>query len=619
MNRLRLVFIAFATLIAFYIAAPVQSQGQTVGVFTNEPGAYDGYTLFATVRYGTTYLIDNEGRQVHTWQSGNGMTTYLMDDGSIMRAVFLGGNPRFDQSGGTGRVERIDWDGTLVWEFNYSTEDYRLHHDIEVLPNGNVLMFAWEHKTSSEAIAAGRNPSRLPDGELWPEHIIEVEPTGASGGNIVWEWHVWDHLIQDFDATKDNFGVVADHPELIDINFGSAGEDWQHANGIDYNADLDQIIFSLRSFNEFWVIDHSTTTAEAAGHTGGNAGKGGDILYRWGNPQAYDRGTAADRKLFLQHDAQWIEPGLPGAGNILIFNNGNGRPGGDASSVDEIVPPVDAFGNYLLSPGDAYGPPALTWTYIGPPVFYAAFVSGAVRLPNGNTLIADGPQGIVFEVTPAGHTVWRYVNPVSNTGPLQQGATPTNTGIFRAYRYPATHPGLAGRNLAPGEPIEIVGDSDDDGLSDFEETKIYRTEPFSADTDLDGLSDGDEVLVYDSDPLRVDTDGDGLSDGDEVLIYGSDPTLADTDGDGFSDSDEIFIYGSDPLRAERLGDRLGDVNCDGSVSSIDAALILQLTAGVVSFLSCGEFGDVNGDGNMTSIDAAIILQFTAGLIPSSPP
>ena len=592
MARIRLILIALVALVAVYVAAPVQSQEQTVGVFINEPGAYDGYTIFAANNNGTTYLIDNEGRQVHTWQSGNGMAPYLLDDGSIIRSVFLSGNPRFVQSGGTGRVERVDWDGELIWQFDYSTEDYRLHHDIEVLPNGNVLMFGWEQKTSSEAVAAGRDPSRLSDGEVWPEHIIEVEPTGALGGNIVWEWHVWDHLSQDFDATKDNFGVVADHPELIDLNFGSAGDDWQHANSIDYNAELDQIIFSLRSFNEFWVIDHSTTTAEAASHSGGNSGKGGDLLYRWGNPQAYDRGTAGDRKFFLQHDAQWIEPGLPGEGNILVFNNGNGRPGGDASSVDEIVPPMDAFGSYLLSPGEAYGPPALAWTYIGPPVFYAASLSGTVRLPNGNTLIAQGPEGILFEVTPAGETVWRYVNPVSGTGPLQQGVTPTNTSIFRAYRHPATHPGLAGRDLTPGERIEVAGDTDDDGLSDVEETEIYGTNPFAADTD-----------------------GDGLTDGDEVLVYGTDPTLVDTDGDGVSDGDEIFLRGTDPLRAELLG----DVNCDYDVTSIDAALILQLTAGVVSFLFCQESGDVDWDGDTTSVDAALILQFTAGLIPSLPP
>src|SRR5690606_15913622 len=108
-------------------------------------------------------------------------------------------------------------------------------------------------------------------------------------------------------------------------------------NAIDYNPQLDQIMISTREFSELWIIDHSTTTAEAAGHTGGRSGKGGDILYRYGNPAAYNRGTRADQKFFYQHDAQWIEPGLPGAGNILVFNNGWNRVDGSSfSSVIEL-------------------------------------------------------------------------------------------------------------------------------------------------------------------------------------------------------------------------------------------------------------------------------------------
>ena len=376
---------------------------------------------------------------------------------------------------------------------------------------------------------------------------------------------------------------------------------------------------------------------------------GGDILYRWGNPQAYRAGGPEDQQLFLQHDAQWITPGLPGEGNLLIFNNGVGRPGGSQSSIEEIVPPVVSSGGYPLTPGDAFGPAEPVWSYSNGQEFFSFFFSGVGRLANGNTLITSGVPGTIFEVTQDGETVWKYVNPIVEAGPLTQGdPIPKNAigfsgnDVYRAYRYAPDYPGLAGRDLTPGGPLEIRLDSDDDGLFDHEETKIYDTDPFTADTDLDGLSDGDEVrvyasdplladtdldglsdgdevLIYGSDPLRVDTDLDGLSDGDEVLIYGSDPSLADTDGDGFSDGAEILIYGTDPLRAERLGDRLGDVNCDGDVSSIDAALVLQLTAGVLAFLFCGDFGDVDGDGNVTSIDAAIILQFTAGLIEPLPP
>ena len=152
-----------------------------------------------------------------------------------------------------------------------------------------------------------------------PDHIIEVQPTGQTSGDIIWEWHAWDHLIQNYDSSKANYGVVGDHPELIDINFGEfylSTDDWMHTNSIDYNPQFDQILISVHNFDEIWVIDHSTTTEEAAGHSGGNSGKGGDLLYRWGNPESYDAGTASDQKLFGQHDTQWIKPDYPGAGHI---------------------------------------------------------------------------------------------------------------------------------------------------------------------------------------------------------------------------------------------------------------------------------------------------------------
>ena len=608
MARIRLILIALVALVAFYVAAPVQSQGPTVGLLLNTPHSFDGYTLFKPFSAGNAYLIDHAGMAVHSWEFGtSGRTTpYLLEDGSVIRVNNFEG------------ITQQAWDGSLVWDFVYP----EIHHDIEVLPNGNVLLLAQVLYTATDAIAEGRDPDALNNGRLVSEKIVEVRPTGPTSGEIVWEWSAWDHLIQDFDPTKENYGVVSDHPEEIDINFGEPNPvngndgDWLHANAVDYNPELDQIVISLRQFSEVWVIDHSTTTAEAASHSGGTSGMGGDLLYRWGNPQSYRAGTAEDRQLFLPHDARWITSKLPGAGNFLIFDNGNGRTPENYSSVVEITPPMDDFGNYALASGESFEPAEPVWRYSDGPEFYSAFVSGAGRLPNGNTLITSGAQATIFEVTPDGETVWKYTNPIGGDGPVTQG-DPIRPGhsMFRAYRYAPDYQGLAGRDLTPGGPLEIVLDSDDDGLFDHEETKTYGSDPFAADADLDGLSDGDEVHVYGTDPLLSDTDGDGLADGDEVLIYGTDPTLVDTDGDGFSDNDEIFRRGTDPLRAELLG----DVNCDYDVSSIDAALILQLTAGVVSFLFCQEAGDVDGDGDTTSVDAALILQFTAGLIPSLPP
>ena len=118
---------------------------------------------------------------------------------------------------------------------------------------------------------------------------------------------------RDFDSTKLDYGILSDFPERVNINLVSNGpfNDWIHINSIDYNAELDQILLSARNANEIWIIDHSTTTAEAASHSGGNAGKGGDLLYRWGNPQIYGRGTENDRIYYRQHDATWDSHWLP--------------------------------------------------------------------------------------------------------------------------------------------------------------------------------------------------------------------------------------------------------------------------------------------------------------------
>jgi hypothetical protein len=440
--------------------APIRA-AQTVGLFLNDEASFEGYTLFNQLQSDTTYLIDNAGKQVHSWQSSfpPGLSAYLLPDGHLLRtARFAPGGSPFNGGGTGGRVEEFAWDGTVLWDYVYSNGDHRQHHDIERLPNGNTLIIAWELKSAAEAIAEGRNPAALNTGQLWPDHVIEVEPVGASGGNIVWEWHVWDHLVQDFDPTKANFGVVGEHPELVDINFpaGAGQADWLHANAVDYNPELDQIILSVRTFEEVWVLDHSTTTAEAASHSGGNSGKGGDLLYRWGNPEAYDRGTPADQKLFGQHDAQWIGPGLLGEGNILVFNNGIGRPGGSYSSIDEFVTPVDGSGDYPLGEGAAYGPDDLVWTYVADPPgdLYASFISGTQRLPNDDTLVCYGPLGTFFETTQDRTIVWEYVSPITPNGTTTQGSPVTNNSVFRAYRYASDYPGLEGQDLAPGDPLE---------------------------------------------------------------------------------------------------------------------------------------------------------------------
>ncbi len=438
----------------------------TVGLILNEPEAFDGYTLFNMRQSKTIYLIDNQGRVVHRWDlDADALFARLLENGNLL--TFANVDP--------GRaVREIDPNGNILWECSQGIP----HHDFLKMPNGNVLLLSRQHKTAEEAIAAGADPDFVSADGLRVPHIVEARPTGPASCEIVWEWSVWDHLIQDLDSSKANYGVVADHPELIDLNYRPSElydpRYWIRSNGIDYNPELDQIILSPRFFGEVWIIDHSTTTSEAADHHGGKGGKGGDLLFRWGNPRAWRAGTPEDQQLFRPHNSQWIAPGLPGAGNILIFNNGSevSEFQRGYSSVDEITPPVDGT-NYRLDPGSVYAPAEPVWTYTAerPSDFFAPYISGTQRLPNGNTLICDGVHGTLFEVTPAGKTVWKYINPLTANGPLRQGEPvpielvddaerPANL-VYRAYRYAPDYPGLQGLDLTPGEPIELRGEFPD--------------------------------------------------------------------------------------------------------------------------------------------------------------
>lgn len=447
------------------------AQDRTIGLFVHdEKRASPGYTLMAPKHYTRTYLIDNYGQVVNTWDSKfePGQSAHLLPNGRLLRAAFVQVPGGGTGGGEGGRIEEYDWEGNLTWEFDHATQTYSLHHDIKPLPNGNVIALMVERKTREEAIAAGFRPELLRDTYLLPDAVVEIEPLRPKGGRIVWEWHVWDHLIQNADPTKANYGTPSAHPELVDPN--ASGQQipafWNHMNSIDYNPSLDQIILSVRGNSEAWVIDHSTTKAEAASHAGGQYGKGGDLLYRWGNPRMYGLGTTADKMLFDQHDVQWIETGRLGAGNLLVFNNGISRPGGNASTVDEWVPPVDSSGRYTINSGSAFGPRDLAWTFLGTygKELYEEAISGAYRLPNGNTLICYGTHGNLVEVTPERETVWHYVNPVVKQGPLWQGQSATRddrghfyNAVFKVRRYAPDYAGLAGRTLAPRGAIELSG------------------------------------------------------------------------------------------------------------------------------------------------------------------
>lgn len=478
--------------------APADAPQESRGVKIHEDSAYAGYTLLAPLMDKRTFLLDMEGKVVHQWKHDlpPGNSVYLMPDGRLYRSARPQNNPTFKGGGEGGLLEEYSWDGELLWSMEWNDETKLMHHDFEVMPNGNLLFIAWEEIDRDVALAHGKDPELLGDGNLWPDYIVEVEPTRPSGGKVVWEWHTWDHIVQDRIEDGPAYGDVWEDPGRININGEGEKEDlsederkrlialgymspdddgrpkvngssdWMHSNGIDYDPERDLIVMSVRRFCEFWVIDHSTTTAEARTDQGGNFGRGGRVLFRYGNPMAYGRGGLEHRQLFFQHDAQFIEPGKPGAGNILVYNNGQGRPNDPWSSVDEISFAHIAPGKIEFDDNGHFAPSSPTWRYgsADNTEFYSSFISGAQRLMNGHTLICEGADGRVIEVTTDGAIVWEYLSPwgdkdgVQTPGQRQAAAAaaaqddPPNVGDTPPPGHNRPPPGTDGPPPGQGRP-----------------------------------------------------------------------------------------------------------------------------------------------------------------------
>lgn len=366
---------------------------------------FNGWTLTSLMNSTTATLMDTNQVVVKTWSNLSGASaysSYLMPGGILVRGAKGGTTPAGSPMGPIcGKIQKHDYSGTLIWDYDCSGADYINHHDICPLPNGNVLAIVYHKVPSAQVIAAGCNTIVPANSDMWPDKIVEVQPgAGLNAGTIVWEWRIWDHIMQNTDAAKPNYYAnVVDHPELLNVNY-KATKDWIHMNGLDYNPILDQIAFSSHNMNEWYIIDHSTTTAEAASHSGGNSGKGGDFLYRWGNPLAYNApGTAI---LNVTHDAHWIPEGSPNAGRLVGFNN-KGQTGPNTSTVDQIVTPINGY-NYDYTAGQAYLPATYNDRHVGSG--YSSNMGNSQQLPNGNQLICIATSGKVYEINAAGTQLW---------------------------------------------------------------------------------------------------------------------------------------------------------------------------------------------------------------------
>lgn len=355
----------------------------------------DTYFLIADQQNGAAHLINYDGEELFNWNFNRalGNDINLLPDGSML-VCLKADNAAITYGGYGGIFRKINADQSIDWEVSYSTSDYTAHHDVEYLSNGNIIFPVWSELSQAEAAAEGFGGNY----DLHPESIIEMNPITQE---IVWEWHSMDHIVQDLDASKANYGVVADYPNKIDVNYNYRSRDngdIMHINGLTLDEENDLLYVTVNNYSEVWVIDHSTTSSEASTSSGGNYGFGGDLIYRFGNPETYDNvGQATLNSVHY--------PNLLATGNMLVYAN-NVYPNQSEVVEFELNPPYELVAGQNNEPN-------VVWTFTHSDL-YSSGISGAVRMENGNTLIAEGRDGTLWEITPDGEIEWLYRTDYSN-------------------------------------------------------------------------------------------------------------------------------------------------------------------------------------------------------------
>lgn len=355
-----------------------------------------GYIL-AIENGGTTcYLIDHEGNKLKTWTFTDalGQDVELLPDGTLM-GLFKKADATIGFGGQSGLIRQIDQNNNVIWEYVLSSDTEITHHDLEVLPNGNVLVLVWERITNAEAQEQGFQMTS----DVFPEKLVEINPATDA---IVWEWRSWEHIVQNVNPDVDTFGDPETNKHKINILYNDnstthpfiANGDIMHANGLNYLPERDLIALSINFYSEVWLIDHSTTTAEAGTGTGGTFNRGGDLVYRFGNQKVYGN-PSASAVLDFNHHPTFINN--DGQLSVLIFNNND--IGGQSRAMEFLMPALSAS----TDPGQI---PDIIFDFSDPDLFFPR-VGSAQRLPNGNTLICEGDYGF-WEVNASGQIVWKY-------------------------------------------------------------------------------------------------------------------------------------------------------------------------------------------------------------------
>lgn len=388
--------------------------------------AFNGYTLWSPLAAftegaekphqipGEVNLVDMRGNIVHKWNLPfPTFYAYLMEDGHILCGLHTTetdgsrpGIPPYMMGGTQGFLHEYDWDGNLVFEH----KDLTMHHDFKKLPNGNYMYLGWE-KVPAEMrskVRGGIKGTEFPDGTIWADTINEIDPQG----NLVWQWHAVEHM--DFDI--DIIGPIHTRQE------------WSHQNTLWVTEEGD-IMSSSRHIDMGFKISRKT----------------GEIVWRWGNAAYLDKETGrlelnhGPKVLGGQHDVHVIPAGLPGAGHMLCYDNGMYDFMSRAVEVDmqtnEVV--------WDTVTENERG-------YVSGRIPFSTFISGARRLPNGNTLLCEGQNGRLYEVTyDTREVVWEYYRPSKDQGV-------SRWAVFRAFRYaPDFCPQFASLPPAEGPGIPL--------------------------------------------------------------------------------------------------------------------------------------------------------------------
>lgn len=367
--------------------------------------AFHGYTLWCDINMPTTpstspsspyehpgriNLINMNGHIVHTWKTPYPtFTACLLENGNILAGLYTSEDPdgnrpgvgSFRMGGTLGYLVELDWDGNIV----FSHKDLGMHHDFKKLHNGNYIYLVWDvlEQETIKKVRGGLKGTEHNGNIMCGDIIREVDPQGK----VVWEWHSAKHM--DFDH------------DIIGPNYRR--DEWSHLNSLWVCEDGD-LMSSSRFTDMAFKISRKT----------------GEIIWRFGNAAYLDKETNTlelrntPNTFGGQHDVSIIPSGLPGAGNMLCYDNGFYKFVSRAVEVDMNTNTI------VWQSTDS--------VVANGRVSFSAFISGARRLPNGNTFICDGSDGRLYEVTKDREVVWEYNKPE-----LSEGSS--RWGIFRGYRY----------------------------------------------------------------------------------------------------------------------------------------------------------------------------------------